>query len=79
MDEIKLRSAVAAICQILKSTHEASFQLRKVVNCMKLALRDVPGFEKEYNRQWEVLSAKIDREYAASLQYIDRLVRELKA
>jgi hypothetical protein len=79
MEPNELQLSVAAVCQILKQTHESNFQLRKVVNCMKLALRDVPGFENEYNRQWEVLSAKTDREYAASLLYIDQLTRKLKA
>jgi hypothetical protein len=77
MDETELRSFLAGIYGTIRQIRVGQFAVQKMASATRLALKEVPGFEDEYAKQWDALSQQLDHQQDVALHEIDELIRRL--
>jgi hypothetical protein len=76
MDEIT-REVLTGIYRHLRQMQKSQFEVQKMASAMRLALKEVPGFEQRYGAHWAEQSDQIDGQHEQVLRDIDAIIEKL--
>ena len=78
MDDKDLRANLRVAFQVIKEQRLAYIDLKSRVSAVQIALKKVPGFDEEYQKQFLQLSGGITGLQDASTKLIDDLISRLQ-